>query len=395
MQLSRQRPPLIPFPPPSTLLPRELQAQHQLFQQNHMRLQLSFQSSKEPQVTQLQQAAAQEPQVIPIPLEPLLTPAPQAATPEPATTLEPLENQAPQAAVPEPQVPQEPQEPLETHEPQEAATDPQETQEATLEPQMIPLPLEPQEPREAALEPLEIIIPLEIQEQVATQDPQEVEPGPQLIPAPLSPFPLSPSQHQLSFLLSPFQQSTATLSLFHSPIQHQSISAIRLNSTQLQDTSVQLRHLTQLQQSPIQDETTHQQFPPQQSLQQLDATQLLESSEDEVIFVAAVAAPVRPPRERRQIGVLRPRAVSSEGDEYFVEEVVGWKIQRGREFFLIKWAGYSDDYNTWENGQEKRREIPNMVADYFDELGVTDDEDNFDNTKDITYVNSRKKRRLL
>jgi hypothetical protein len=83
---------------------------------------------------------------------------------------------------------------------------------------------------------------------------------------------------------------------------------------------------------------------------------------------------------------LRPRAVSSEGDEYFVEEVVGWKIERGREFFLIKWAGYSDDYNTWENGQEKRREIPNMVADYFDELGVTDDEDNFDNTKDITYI---------
>jgi hypothetical protein len=196
-------------------------------------------------VTQLQQAAAQEPQVIPIPLEPLLTPAPKAATPEPATTQEPLENQAPQAAVPEPQVPQEPQEPLATHEPQEAA-----------------------------LEPLEIIIPLEIQEQVATQDPQEVEPGPQLIPAPLSPFPLSPSQHQLSFLLSPFQQSTATFSLFHSPIQHQYISAIRLNSTQLQDTSVQLRHLTQLQQSPIQDETTHPQFPPQQSLQQLDATEL-------------------------------------------------------------------------------------------------------------------------
>jgi hypothetical protein len=179
-----------------------------------------------------------------------LIPIPQ----EPLVTQEPLE----------PQEPQEPKEPLETPAPQAA----------TPEPQMIPLPLEPQEPQEAAMEPLEIIIPLEIQEQVATQDPQEVEPGPQLIPTPLSPFPLSTSQHQLSFLLSPFQQSTATFSLFHSPIQHQYISAIRLNSTQLQDTSVQLRHLTQLQQSPIQDETTHPQFPPQQSLQQLDATEL-------------------------------------------------------------------------------------------------------------------------
>ncbi len=110
---------------------------------------------------------------------------------------------------------------------------------------------------------------------------------------------------------------------------------------------------------------------------------MLESSEDEIIFVAAVAATVTPPRERRQIGVLRPRAVSSEGDEYFLE-VVGWKIERGREYFLIKWAGYSDDYNTWENGQEKRLEIPNMVADYYDELDVTDDEENFDNSQDIT-----------
>ncbi len=100
MQFSRQPPPLIPFPPPSTLLPHELQAQLQLFQQNHMRLQLSFQSPQVPQVTQLQQAAAQEPQVIPISLELLLTPAPQAATPEPAATQDPLENQAPQAAVP-------------------------------------------------------------------------------------------------------------------------------------------------------------------------------------------------------------------------------------------------------------------------------------------------------
>jgi hypothetical protein len=62
MQINSSRPPLIPFPPPSTLLPRELQAQHQLFQQNHMRFQLSIQI---PQVSQVTQVAAPEPQLIP------------------------------------------------------------------------------------------------------------------------------------------------------------------------------------------------------------------------------------------------------------------------------------------------------------------------------------------
>jgi hypothetical protein len=36
---------------------------------------------------------------------------------------------------------------------------------------------------------------------------------------------------------------------------------------------------------------------------------------------------------------LRPGEVSSEGEEYFEEEVVGLKIERGRELFSIKWAG--------------------------------------------------------
>ena len=80
---------------------------------------------------------------------------------------------------------------------------------------------------------------------------------------------------------------------------------------------------------------------------------------DDVIFEAAVAAPLGPPRKRKQIWALRPREVSSEGEEYFVEEVVGWKIERGRQFFLIKWSGYSEEYKTWKNGTEKRREIPN------------------------------------
>ncbi len=138
MQINSSRPPLIPFPPPSTLLPRELQAQHQLFQQNHMRLQLSIQL---PQIPQENQAAAPEP---------LLTPAPQAAAPEPKL-------------IP---IPQEPQEPLE----QQETPAPQDNQElqvtpapqaAGAEPLLTPAPQEPQEP----LEPLATYEPLENQEE--------------------------------------------------------------------------------------------------------------------------------------------------------------------------------------------------------------------------------------
>jgi hypothetical protein len=54
------------------------------------------------------------------------------------------------------------------------------------------------------------------------------------------------------------------------------------------DTFFQLHLFRHLQQSPIQDEARHLQFPSQQSLKQLEATELLESSDDDVVFVAAV-----------------------------------------------------------------------------------------------------------
>jgi hypothetical protein len=37
-----------------------------------------------------------------------------------------------------------------------------------------------------------------------------------------------------------------------------------------------------------------------------------------------------------------------------------------------------------------KREIPKMIAEYFDVLEVANKEDNFDTTQDITYVNTRK-----
>jgi hypothetical protein len=68
---------------------------------------------------------------------------------------------------------------------------------------------------------------------------------------------------------------------------------------------------------------------------------------------------------------LRPRVVSTnDDDEFFVEKVVGWKEERAREYFSIKWAGHTEEFNTWEDGLEKRREIPDMIEDYFTELTI-------------------------
>ena len=85
---------------------------------------------------------------------------------------------------------------------------------------------------------------------------------------------------------------------------------------------------------------------------------------------------------------MRPRVVRPNEDEYFVEKVLGWMMERGRELFLMKWAGYGEEDNTWEDGVEKRRKIPEMVADYFTES-------RFDDVSDHKYVNRRSKRRRL
>jgi hypothetical protein len=54
---------------------------------------------------------------------------------------------------------------------------------------------------------------------------------------------------------------------------------------------------------------------------------------------------------------LRPRLGSTNEDEFFVEKVEGWKVERGREYFSIKWVGYTEEFNTWENWAVKRREF--------------------------------------
>jgi hypothetical protein len=267
--------------------------------------------------------------VIPIPIEPLLTPAP-------------LENQEQQAAAPEPQEPQENPEPT--------ATAPEQ--------QLIP---RQQENQAAAPEPQEEVEIVQVEEPVV-----QVE--------------------ELT------QQS-----FFNSPPLIQSHSTNHLNSTQIPHSNEPRR---MLQVSAIQSPLAPRSPVHLVAAEEWEPVEV-ESSDDDVVFVAAVAAPVRPPRERRREErgrgrALRPRVVSTnDDDEFFVEKVVGWKVERGIEFFLIKWAGYTDNYNTWENGVEKRREIPEMVADYFTESGYNDEVSRFDDVNDHTYVNRRSKRRRL
>jgi hypothetical protein len=267
--------------------------------------------------------------VIPIPIEPLLTPAP-------------LENQEQQAAAPEPQEPQENPEPT--------ATAPEQ--------QLIP---RQQENQAAAPEPQEEVEIVQVEEPVV-----QVE--------------------ELT------QQS-----FFNSPPLIQSHSTNHLNSTQIPHSNEPRR---MLQVSAIQSPLAPRSPVHLVAAEEWEPVEV-ESSDDDVVFVAAVAAPVRPPRERRREErgrgrALRPRVVSTnDDDEFFVEKVVGWKVERGREYFSIKWAGYSEDFNTWEDGLEKRREIPEMVADYFTESGFDDEVSNFDDVNDRTYVNKRKRRRLM
>ena len=47
--------------------------------------------------------------------------------------------------------------------------------------------------------------------------------------------------------------------------------------------------------------------------------------------------------------VTLPEAIEVEGtSEYEVEEVLDSRLKRGKLEYLLKWSGYTDDYNTWK-----------------------------------------------
>jgi hypothetical protein len=110
----------------------------------------------------------------------------------------------------------------------------------------------------------------------------------------------------------------------------------------------------------------------------------LESSSDdnEIIVVAEIGAP-----ERRR----RPRRVRDEA-EYVVESVLDRRYFHRVEQFLIKWTGYDDDENSWEDGHEKRREIPDAISLYFQINGIADDGLMLLQSRDEEFVEDRQPR---
>ena len=66
----------------------------------------------------------------------------------------------------------------------------------------------------------------------------------------------------------------------------------------------------------------------------------------DVINVSRVR-PYKSPVEGQR--VTPPEAVEVEGTpEYEVEGVLNSRLKRGKLEYLVKWSGYTDDYNTWE-----------------------------------------------
>jgi hypothetical protein len=86
-----------------------------------------------------------------------------------------------------------------------------------------------------------------------------------------------------------------------------------------------------------------------------------DNDDDDIEIVAEVPAPERSRRRRARR--------EFDDEEYEVESVLDRRYFHRVEQFLIKWSGYDDDENSWE----KRVEIPEAIALYFQNNGIADD----------------------
>jgi hypothetical protein len=104
---------------------------------------------------------------------------------------------------------------------------------------------------------------------------------------------------------------------------------------------------------------------------------------DDIEIVAEVPAPERSRRRRARR--------EFDDEEYEVESVLDRRYFYRVEF-LIKWAGYDDDENSWEYGYEKRVEIPDAISLYFQINGIADDGIMFLRSREEEFVEDRQPR---
>ncbi|XP_051167747.1 uncharacterized protein LOC127285663 [Leptopilina boulardi] len=64
---------------------------------------------------------------------------------------------------------------------------------------------------------------------------------------------------------------------------------------------------------------------------------------------------------------------NNEDDEYEVEKVVAQRTIKGRRQFLVRWKGYGEDSDTWE--QEKDLNCPQLIEEFLAEAGDDDKEE--------------------
>ena len=60
-----------------------------------------------------------------------------------------------------------------------------------------------------------------------------------------------------------------------------------------------------------------------------------------------------------------PESINVEGTpEYEVEEILNSRLKHGKLEYLVKWSGYTNDYNTWEP-EANCANSPNIISDFY------------------------------
>ena len=60
-----------------------------------------------------------------------------------------------------------------------------------------------------------------------------------------------------------------------------------------------------------------------------------------------------------------PEPIDVEGNpKYEVEEIFDSRLKCGKLEYLVKWSGYTDDYNTWEP-EANCANFPNIINDFY------------------------------